>query len=76
MHDYEEVRLSQGSQSCYTAAVNIVLFEEEELASPLPLCDHGVKHIQKILRKGVGDCFEAGIVNGAAGTAEIAEGMV
>lgn len=56
--------------------MNIVLFEEEELASPLPLCDHGVKHIQKILRKGVGDCFEAGIVNGAAGTAEIAEGMV
>lgn len=51
--------------------VNIVLFEEEELASPLPLCDHRVKHIQKILRKGVGDTFDAGLVNGAAGTAEI-----
>ena len=51
--------------------VNIVLFEEGELASPLPLCDHRVKHIQKILKKGVGDSFDAGIVNGAAGTAEI-----
>lgn len=71
MDGYEEARLSQGRQSCYTATVNIVLFEEEELASPLPLCDHRVKHIQKILRKGVGDSFEAGIVNGAAGTAEI-----
>ena len=51
--------------------VNIVLFEEGELASPLPLCDHRVKHIQKILRKGVGDTFDAGLVNGAAGRAEI-----
>ena len=51
--------------------VNIVLFEEGELASPLPLCDHRVKHIQKILKKGVGDSFDAGIVNGVAGTAEI-----
>ena len=51
--------------------VNIVLFEEGELASPLPLCDHRVKHIQKILKKGVGDSFDAGLVNGAAGTAEI-----
>ena len=51
--------------------MNIVLFEEAELKSPLPLCDHRVKHIQKILRKGVGDRFDAGIVNGAAGMAEI-----
>ena len=51
--------------------MNIVLFEEGELASPLPLCDHRVKHIQKILKKGVGDSFDAGLVNGAAGTAEI-----
>ena len=51
--------------------MNIVLFEEAELKSPLPLRDHRVKHIQKILRKGVGDSFDAGIVNGAAGTAEI-----
>ena len=51
--------------------VNIVLFEEGELASPLPLCDHRVKHIQKILRKGLGDSFDAGLVNGAAGRAEI-----
>ena len=51
--------------------MNIVLFEAGELASPLPLCDHRVKHLQKILRKGVGDSFDAGIVNGAAGRAEI-----
>ena len=51
--------------------MNIVLFEEAELASPLPLCDPRIKHIQKILHKGVGDSFDAGIVNGAAGTVEI-----
>ena len=51
--------------------MNIVLFEEAELVSPLPLCDPRVKHKQKILHKGVGDSFDAGIVNGAAGTAEI-----
>ena len=51
--------------------MNIVLFEAGELAAPLPLCDHRVKHLQKILRKGVGDSFDAGIVNGAAGRAEI-----
>lgn len=51
--------------------MNIVLFEEVELVSPLPLCDPRVKHIQKILHKDVGDSFDAGIVNGAAGTAEI-----
>lgn len=51
--------------------MNIVLFEEVELVSPLPLCDPRVKHIQKILHKGVGDSFDAGIVNGAAGTAEV-----
>ena len=51
--------------------MNIVLFEEAELVSPLPLCDPRIKHIQKILHKGVGDSFDAGIVNGAAGTAEI-----
>lgn len=51
--------------------MNIVLFEEVELVSPLPLCDPRVKHIQKILHKGVGDSFDAGVVNGAAGTAEI-----
>ena len=51
--------------------MNIVLFEEAELVSPLPLCDPRIKHIQKILHKGVGDSFDAGIVNGASGTAEI-----
>lgn len=51
--------------------MNIVLFHPEELNSPLPLADQRVKHLQKILHKGLGDSFEAGIINGSSGLATI-----
>lgn len=51
--------------------MNIVLFHSDEIDSPLPLADHRVRHLQKILRKGVGDTFEAGIINGSSGVAQI-----
>ncbi len=51
--------------------MNIVLFQPDELDSPLPLADHRARHLQKVLRKGPGDSFVAGIVDGPAGEAEI-----
>ena len=51
--------------------MNIVLFQREEMEKPLPLKDERAKHILKVLHKQTGDTFEAGIINGKAGQAEI-----
>lgn len=51
--------------------MNIILFHPDEIDSPLPLADHRVQHLLQVLRKGPGDSFVAGIVNGAAGEAQI-----
>ncbi|AEE17784.1 RsmE family RNA methyltransferase [Treponema brennaborense] len=51
--------------------MNIVLFTPEEIRAPLPLSDERAKHITVVLHKTAGDTFEAGIVNGRAGTARI-----
>lgn len=51
--------------------MNIVLFHPHEIDSPLPLADPRVQHLQKVLRKGPGDSFVAGMVNGPAGEARI-----
>ena len=51
--------------------MNIVLFHSDEIDSLLPLADQRVQHLQRILRKEVGDTFEAGIINGPSGVAQI-----
>lgn len=51
--------------------MNICLFTSEEISSPLQKNDERAQHIIKVLHKGEGDCFDAGIVGGAAGTAKI-----
>ncbi|MBR2461853.1 MAG: 16S rRNA methyltransferase, partial [Spirochaetaceae bacterium] len=51
--------------------MNIVLFHSDEIDSLLPLADQRVQHLQRILRKDVGDSFEAGIINGPSGVAQI-----
>lgn len=51
--------------------MNIVLFHSDEINLPLPLADQRVQHLQRILRKEVGDIFEAGIINGPSGVAQI-----
>ncbi len=48
--------------------MNIVLFEGDPF---FPRGDERYDHIRKVLRKGVGDVFFAGIVDGAEGTAVI-----
>jgi RsmE family RNA methyltransferase len=47
--------------------VNLVLFDAEELAAPLPLTDPRAQHLLKVLRRAAGDTFVAGLVNGPLG---------
>ncbi len=49
--------------------MNIVLFEESELGRELPLGDERAVHVLKVLRRGVGDDFDVGLVNGPKGKA-------
>ena len=51
--------------------MNIILFQHEELDSVIPPSDPRCVHLQKVLHKGPGDSFVAGIVNGPAGEARI-----
>ena len=51
--------------------MNICLFEQEEISKPLNADDPRAQHIIKILHKGVGDSFSAGVIGGQAGTATI-----
>lgn len=52
-------------------AMNICLFEREEISKPLNADDPRAQHIIKILHKSVGDTFSAGVIGGQAGTATI-----
>jgi 16S rRNA (uracil1498-N3)-methyltransferase len=51
--------------------VNIVLFEAEETSRPLPLTDRRAQHVIDVLRFGVGDSFDAGLIDGPRGKATI-----
>ena len=51
--------------------MNICLFSPEEVARPLDLRDERAQHILKVLHKGVGDSFSAGVIGGGAGQARI-----
>lgn len=51
-----------------TGVMNIVLFEGEPF---FPRNDDRYQHIKKILKKGIGDSFFAGVVDGPEGTATI-----
>jgi 16S rRNA (uracil1498-N3)-methyltransferase len=51
--------------------VNLILFKPEEIGRPLSLHDPRARHILDVLRRGPGDCFDAGIVDGPRGTATV-----
>ncbi|MCQ2586256.1 MAG: 16S rRNA (uracil(1498)-N(3))-methyltransferase [Treponema sp.] len=51
--------------------MNIALFTESEINSPLSIKDERGEHIVKVLHKKEGDTFKAGIVGGMVGTATI-----
>lgn len=51
--------------------MNLVLFEPAELDQPLPRRDRRAGHLVEVLRRGVGDTFDAALVNGPRGKATI-----
>ncbi|MCR5699052.1 MAG: 16S rRNA (uracil(1498)-N(3))-methyltransferase [Treponemataceae bacterium] len=51
--------------------MNIVLFDESEINQSLKKGDERFEHCVKILKKKVGDSFDAGIIGGMAGKAVI-----
>ncbi|MEO6874938.1 MAG: RsmE family RNA methyltransferase [Opitutaceae bacterium] len=47
--------------------MNLILFDPGELASPLPRRDPRAEHLLAVLRRQVGDTFDAGLINGPRG---------
>lgn len=52
--------------------MNLILFESAEIDAPLPRRDPRAAHILGVLRRQVGDTFDAGLVNGPRGKATLA----
>lgn len=51
--------------------MNLVLFEADEIGRPLPCSDRRVRHILDVLRRGAGEPFDAGVINGPRGRARL-----
>jgi 16S rRNA (uracil1498-N3)-methyltransferase len=51
--------------------VNLILFELDEIEEKLPISDPRARHILDVLRRGPGDCFDAGIVDGPRGATTV-----
>ena len=51
--------------------MNICLFTQQEISSPLSCDDERAQHLIKILHKKAGDLFTAGIIGGQSGLAKI-----
>jgi 16S rRNA (uracil1498-N3)-methyltransferase len=47
--------------------VNLILFDRDEIARPLPRIDPRADHILHVLRRAPGEKFDAGLINGARG---------
>lgn len=52
--------------------MNLILFTPAEIASPLPRSDRRAVHLLRVLRRGEGDTFDAGLVNGPLGKGTLA----
>lgn len=52
--------------------MNLILFEPAETSASLPRSDPRAAHILDVLRRRVGDTFDAGVVNGPRGKATLA----
>jgi RsmE family RNA methyltransferase len=51
--------------------VNLVLFSPAELSRPLPRSDPRAVHLLKVLKRQVGEAFDAGLINGPLGRATL-----
>jgi RsmE family RNA methyltransferase len=52
--------------------MNIVLFEPHETAAPLPVADPRAQHVLNVLRRRLGEAFDAGLIDGPRGKATVA----
>jgi len=52
--------------------VNLILFESDEIAVPLPRTDPRAGHVLNVLRRGVGESFDVGLVDGPVGKGTVA----
>ncbi len=51
--------------------MNLILFEPDETARPLPRTDPRAQHLLDVLRRQPGETFDAGLVNGPRGKGKI-----
>ena len=51
--------------------MNLLLFSREELARPLPAGDPRAKHLRTVLRRGVGEEFDLGLIDGPRGKGRV-----
>lgn len=51
--------------------VNLVLLQPTDCGRPLPRDDRRVQHVLRVLRRDVGDEFDAGLINGPRGKARV-----
>ncbi len=47
--------------------MNLLLFHPDEITRPLPVADPRGRHLLEVLRRSVGDEFDAGLINGPRG---------
>lgn len=51
--------------------MNLILLEPDELGRPLPPTDRRARHVLDVLRRGIGDTFDAGVIDGPRGKATL-----
>lgn len=47
--------------------MNLILFNADEIVTSLPRADPRARHVLEVLRRKVGDTFDAGVINGPRG---------
>ena len=52
--------------------MNLILFNTEETSRPLPRVDRRAIHLLDVLKRRIGDTFDAGLINGPRGKGRIA----
>lgn len=60
------------SHSSTLVGVNLILFDRTELERPLPRTDRRAAHLLGVLRRQLGDTFDAGVINGERGKGTLA----
>lgn len=52
--------------------MNLVLFTRDELDRPIPAADPRARHLREVLKRGIGEEFDLGVIDGPRGKGRIA----